>query len=80
MKRGTLKTVRQVALAPGAGAIPVGPLPGDAELAANFGCNPTLPRFNALQCNHDYTGSWSAVQRFVLHLKAEGAARATTIH
>ncbi|MEM5300293.1 DDE-type integrase/transposase/recombinase, partial [Burkholderia sp. JPY481] len=35
--------------------------------------------FNALQRNHGYTGSYSAVRRFLLHLKAERGARATTI-
>jgi transposase len=35
--------------------------------------------FNALKRNHGYTGSYSAVRRFLLHLKAERGARATTI-
>ncbi|MGF6978233.1 transposase [Paraburkholderia sp. JPY465] len=35
--------------------------------------------FNALQRNHGYTGSYSAVRRLLLHLKAERGARATTI-
>jgi transposase len=35
--------------------------------------------FNALKRNHGYTGSYSAVRRFLTHLKAERGARATTI-
>jgi hypothetical protein len=35
--------------------------------------------FNALQRNDGYTGSYSAVRRFLLHLKAERGVRATTI-
>ncbi|NRO99773.1 hypothetical protein GWC77_28580, partial [Paraburkholderia sp. NMBU_R16] len=32
-----------------------------------------------LQRNHGYTGSYSAVRRFLTHLRAERGARATTI-
>jgi transposase len=35
--------------------------------------------FNTLQRDHGYTGSYSAVRRFLLHLRAERGARATTI-
>jgi transposase len=35
--------------------------------------------FSALQRNHGYTGSYSAVRRFLLHLKAERGVTATTI-
>lgn len=35
--------------------------------------------FSALERNHGYTGSYSAVRRFLLHLKAERGVRATTI-
>lgn len=34
--------------------------------------------FNALKRNHGFTGSYSAVRRFLTHLKAERGARATT--
>lgn len=35
--------------------------------------------FGALERNHGYTGSYSAVRRFLLQLKAERGVRATTI-
>jgi hypothetical protein len=35
--------------------------------------------FGALERNHGYTGSYSAVRRFLLHLKAERGVAATTI-
>lgn len=35
--------------------------------------------FSALERNHGYSGSYSAVRRFLLHLKAERGVKATTI-